>query len=117
MEQTYWQAMMAVECITDGRRVTLQRRRPAVRASVVPTATLHHRYHPSTNYTYYHRMAASTQQNTRRCNSFSRPPLQAPRSATFPTIIVIVIFQRLSVLIHRYNAILLHDCFVKEEEE
>jgi len=26
-------------------------------------------------------------------------------------------FQRLSVLIQRYNAILLHDCFVKEEEE
>ena len=27
------------------------------------------------------------------------------------------VFQRLSVLIQRYNAILLHDCFVKEEEE
>jgi len=27
------------------------------------------------------------------------------------------LFQRLSVLIQRYNAILLHDCFVKEEEE
>jgi len=26
-------------------------------------------------------------------------------------------FQRLSVLIQRYNAILLHGCFVKEEEE
>ena len=26
------------------------------------------------------------------------------------------LFQRLSVLIQRYNAILLHDCFVKEEE-
>ena len=26
-------------------------------------------------------------------------------------------FQRLSVPIQRYNAILLHDCFVKEEEE
>jgi len=32
-------------------------------------------------------------------------------------IIIIIIFQRLSVLIQRYNAILLHDCFVKEEEE
>ena len=27
------------------------------------------------------------------------------------------LFQRLSVFIQRYNAILLHDCFVKEEEE
>ena len=27
------------------------------------------------------------------------------------------LFQRLSVLIQRYDAILLHDCFVKEEEE
>ena len=27
------------------------------------------------------------------------------------------LFQRLSVLIQRYNAILLHDCFVKGEEE
>jgi len=27
------------------------------------------------------------------------------------------LFQRLSVLIQQYNAILLHDCFVKEEEE
>ena len=27
------------------------------------------------------------------------------------------LFQRLSVLIQRYNAIFLHDCFVKEEEE
>jgi len=27
------------------------------------------------------------------------------------------LFQPLSVLIQRYNAILLHDCFVKEEEE
>ena len=27
------------------------------------------------------------------------------------------LFQRLSVLIQRYNAILLHDCLVKEEEE
>jgi len=27
------------------------------------------------------------------------------------------LFQRLSVLIQRYNAILLADCFVKEEEE
>ena len=27
------------------------------------------------------------------------------------------LFQRLSVLIQRYYAILLHDCFVKEEEE
>jgi len=27
------------------------------------------------------------------------------------------LFQRLFVLIQRYNAILLHDCFVKEEEE
>ena len=27
------------------------------------------------------------------------------------------LFQRLSVLIQLYNAILLHDCFVKEEEE
>ena len=27
------------------------------------------------------------------------------------------LFQRVSVLIQRYNAILLHDCFVKEEEE
>ena len=27
------------------------------------------------------------------------------------------LFQRLSVLIQRYNVILLHDCFVKEEEE
>ena len=27
------------------------------------------------------------------------------------------LFRRLSVLIQRYNAILLHDCFVKEEEE
>ena len=27
------------------------------------------------------------------------------------------LFQRLSILIQRYNAILLHDCFVKEEEE
>ena len=27
------------------------------------------------------------------------------------------LFQRLSVLIQRYNAILLHDCFVKEVEE
>ena len=27
------------------------------------------------------------------------------------------LFQRLSVLIQRYNAILLHDCFVKEEEK
>jgi len=27
------------------------------------------------------------------------------------------LFQRLSVLVQRYNAILLHDCFVKEEEE
>ena len=27
------------------------------------------------------------------------------------------LFQRLSVVIQRYNAILLHDCFVKEEEE
>jgi len=27
------------------------------------------------------------------------------------------LFQRLSVLIQRYNAILLHDCFVKEEGE
>jgi len=27
------------------------------------------------------------------------------------------LFQRLSVLIQWYNAILLHDCFVKEEEE
>jgi len=27
-----------------------------------------------------------------------------------------LLFQRLSVLIQRYNAILLHDCFVKEEE-
>jgi len=27
------------------------------------------------------------------------------------------LFQRLSVLIQRYNAILLHDCFVKEEED
>ena len=27
------------------------------------------------------------------------------------------LFQRLSVLIQRYNAVLLHDCFVKEEEE
>ena len=27
------------------------------------------------------------------------------------------LFQRLSVPIQRYNAILLHDCFVKEEEE
>ena len=27
------------------------------------------------------------------------------------------LFQRLSVLIQRYNAILLHDCFVEEEEE
>ena len=27
------------------------------------------------------------------------------------------LFQRLSVLIQRYNAILLHDCFVKEKEE
>jgi len=26
------------------------------------------------------------------------------------------LFQRLSVLIQRYNALLLHDCFVKEEE-
>ena len=26
------------------------------------------------------------------------------------------LFQRLSVLIQRYNAILLHDCFVKEEK-
>ena len=26
------------------------------------------------------------------------------------------LFQRLSVLIQRYNVILLHDCFVKEEE-
>jgi len=26
------------------------------------------------------------------------------------------LFQRLSVLIQRYNGILLHDCFVKEEE-
>jgi len=25
------------------------------------------------------------------------------------------LFQRLSILIQRYNAILLHDCFVKEE--
>ena len=32
-------------------------------------------------------------------------------------IINIILFQRLSVLIQRYNAILLHDCFVKEEEE
>jgi len=29
----------------------------------------------------------------------------------------VFLFQRLSVLIQRYNAILLHDCFVKEEEE
>jgi len=28
-----------------------------------------------------------------------------------------LLFQRLSVLIQRYNAVLLHDCFVKEEEE
>ena len=28
-----------------------------------------------------------------------------------------VLFQRLSVLIQRYDAILLHDCFLKEEEE
>jgi len=27
------------------------------------------------------------------------------------------LFQRFSVMIQRYNAILLHDCFVKEEEE
>jgi len=27
------------------------------------------------------------------------------------------LFQRLSVLIQRYNAILLHDCFVKGEEQ
>ena len=27
------------------------------------------------------------------------------------------LFQRLSILIQRYNVILLHDCFVKEEEE
>jgi len=27
------------------------------------------------------------------------------------------LFQRLSVLIQRYNAILVHDCFVNEEEE
>jgi len=27
------------------------------------------------------------------------------------------LFQRLSVLIQRYNAILLHDCFAKDEEE
>jgi len=27
------------------------------------------------------------------------------------------LFQRLSVLIQRYNAILVHDCFVKEEEK
>jgi len=27
------------------------------------------------------------------------------------------LFQRLSILIQRYNAILLHDCFVKEEEK
>ena len=27
------------------------------------------------------------------------------------------LFQRLSVLIQQYYAILLHDCFVKEEEE
>jgi len=27
------------------------------------------------------------------------------------------LFQRLSVLIQRYNAILLHDCFVEEQEE
>ena len=27
------------------------------------------------------------------------------------------LFQRLSFLIHRFNAILLHDCFLKEEEE
>ena len=27
------------------------------------------------------------------------------------------LFQRLSVLIQRYNAILLHDCFMKEEEK
>jgi len=32
-------------------------------------------------------------------------------------IIISFLFQRLSVLIQRYNAILLHDCFVKEEEE
>jgi len=32
-------------------------------------------------------------------------------------IIIIIIIQRLSVLIQWYNAILLHDCFVKEEEE
>ena len=30
--------------------------------------------------------------------------------------IIITIFQRLSVLIQRHNAILLHDCFVKEEK-
>ena len=29
----------------------------------------------------------------------------------------VLLFMRLSVLIQRYNAILLHDCFVKEEEE
>jgi len=29
----------------------------------------------------------------------------------------LLISWRLSVLIQRYNAILLHDCFVKEEEE
>jgi len=32
-------------------------------------------------------------------------------------IIIIITIQRLSVLIQWYNAILLHDCFVKEEEE
>ena len=31
--------------------------------------------------------------------------------------ISLFLFQRLSVLIQQYNAILLHDCFVKEEEE
>ena len=31
--------------------------------------------------------------------------------------VISFLFQRLSVLIQRYNAILLHDCFVKEEEE
>jgi len=52
------------------------------------------------------------------------------RAALIITIIIIIsllikfaeireirlLFQRLSVLIQRYNAILLHDCFVKEEE-
>ena len=31
--------------------------------------------------------------------------------------VISFLFQRLSILIQRYNAILLHDCFVKEEEE